>query len=213
MAPDGGHVAWVTSLPGTSDSFTAHASIYVQDLKSGVSKPTRISVGSGSDLNEHDIDWSPDGKRLGISLKWRQRRSSRELYVLDVSNGESTKLPTPEGQLASPRWSPDGKEIAFFATAFRESSDASPNPPAGPDQRLALINLSSKAVRVISPQDLFIYEFGWSPDSKRFAVTAAPGGGDSDWWTARLYTVDAESGETKQLWKPDLQIARTTLVT
>jgi len=130
MAPDGGHVAWVTTLPGTSDSFTAHASIYVQDLKTGVTQPTRISVGSGSDLNEHDIDWSPDGKRL-VFLSDGGSGDHLELYVLDVSNGESTKLPTPKGQLASPRWSPDGKEIAFFATAFRESSDASPNSPAG----------------------------------------------------------------------------------
>jgi dipeptidyl aminopeptidase/acylaminoacyl peptidase len=41
----------------------------------------------------------------------------------------------------------------------------------------------------------------------RFAVTAALGNGDNNWWVAELYTLEAATGLMKSIYKPNLQIA------
>jgi len=79
------------------------------------------------------------------------------------------------------------------------------------EQRIAVIDVSAgaamPAVRAISPADLYVYEYDWMPDGKGFAAIAAHGSGDNNWWVARLYTITADSGALRELWKPDLQIA------
>jgi Tol biopolymer transport system component len=63
-------------------------------------------------------------------------------------------------------------------------------------------------VRLISPPDLYIYEYDWSPDGKSFAATAAHAAGDNNWWVAELVATDALSGSMRSLMKPATQIAR-----
>jgi Tol biopolymer transport system component len=76
------------------------------------------------------------------------------------------------------------------------------------EQRLITLDVNSRRVRFISPPDLYVYEYDWSPDGKSFAVIAAHGAGDNNWWIARLYTIAAPSGATKPVAKPAFQIAR-----
>jgi len=38
---------------------------------------------------------------------------------------------------------------------------------------------------------MYVYEYDWSPDGARFAVIAAHGNGDNNWYIAQLYTLDA----------------------
>ena len=54
---------------------------------------------------------------------------------------------------------------------------------------------------------MYIYEYDWSPDSKRLVTTAAPGNGDNNWYIAQIYTIDAAGGPLKPVYKPVLQIA------
>jgi len=70
------------------------------------------------------------------------------------------------------------------------------------EQRLTTVNVASGDVRQLSPADLYVYEYDWSPDGKRFITTAAHGEGDDNWYIAELYTVDASSGETHSILKP-----------
>jgi dipeptidyl aminopeptidase/acylaminoacyl peptidase len=80
------------------------------------------------------------------------------------------------------------------------------------EQRIATLDVSTgaasaaPAVREVSPADLYVYEYDWMPDGQGFAVIAAHGSGDDNWWLARLYAIDG-SGALRELWKPDLQIA------
>jgi dipeptidyl aminopeptidase/acylaminoacyl peptidase len=75
------------------------------------------------------------------------------------------------------------------------------------NQRLTLVDARSGAARQVSPAELHVYEYEWSPDGKAFALTAAPGPGDNNWWTAQLYTMPVETGAATAIHKPALQIA------
>ena len=75
------------------------------------------------------------------------------------------------------------------------------------EQRLAIVNVATGMARSISPADMYVYEFDWSPDSKNLAYLAAPGDGDDNWFIAELYAIDAESGAVRHILKPPLQVA------
>jgi dipeptidyl aminopeptidase/acylaminoacyl peptidase len=122
-----------------------------------------------------------------------------------------------KGFLASPGWSPDGKTIAFLFTENAARS-AGPLEAETPDEgvvsesfleeRLTLVDPATGGVRQISPADMYVYEFDWSPDSKQLAVTAAHGNGDDNWYVAGLFSIDAAGGAMHDLVaKPGMQIA------
>src|SRR5262249_45139362 len=128
------------------------------------------------------------------------------------------KLTNVTGFLASPGWSPDGKTIALLFTENAERA-AGPlvaeKPQTGvikesvTEQRLALVDVATGKLRQISPADMYVYEYDWSPDGKRFVTTAAHGNGDNNWYIARIYTIPSAGGEMKSIYQPpvDSQIA------
>ena len=63
------------------------------------------------------------------------------------------------------------------------------------NQRIAVLDTTNGQLRQVSPQDLHIYDYDWSPDDKMFVATAAPGPGDNNWWIAQIYTVDTANGK------------------
>ncbi|MBI3209389.1 MAG: PD40 domain-containing protein, partial [Candidatus Solibacter usitatus] len=55
-----------------------------------------------------DPSWSPDGKRLAISL-------FGSIWMVPVDGGEAVQLTTSAGYHAHPAWSPKGDSIAFVS--------------------------------------------------------------------------------------------------
>jgi dipeptidyl aminopeptidase/acylaminoacyl peptidase len=139
-----------------------------------------------------------------------------EVYVADLSGGASRKLTSLTGYLSDPAWSPDGKTVAFLFTENAPRA-AGPLMPMTPEtgvienkvyeQRLTIVDVVSGKVRQLSPPDLYVYEYDWSPDGKSFAVIAAHGAGDANWYVAQLYTMALATGDMKPVHKPPLQIA------
>ena len=62
-------------------------------------------------------------------------------------------------------------------------------------------------MREVSPANMFVYDYDWSPDGQAFAAEAVEGSGTNNYWIAQLYVVRADSGKTTSIWKPPLQIA------
>jgi dipeptidyl aminopeptidase/acylaminoacyl peptidase len=204
VSPDGSRLANVqTAGAGKSQ-------IFVTGLAAGDAKPARITAG-GSD--EHGLAWSPDSKQLAF-LSDREKAGQLQLYVSPGTGGAARQLTHLTGLLAAPRWSPDGKRIAILFTENLPRA-AGPLDPVLPDsgvveskiyeQRLAVVDAASGGVRQVSPADHYIYEYDWSPDGRSFAVTAAKGAGDDNWWIAQLYTLSAEGGNLRPLYKPGVQ--------
>ena len=75
------------------------------------------------------------------------------------------------------------------------------------EQRLTTVEVASGNVQQLSPADMYVYEYDWSPDSKSFAMIAAHGAGDSNWYVAQIYTLGATGGDPHPVYKPRLQIA------
>ncbi len=164
---------------------------------------------------EHDIAWSPDGKRMAF-LSDAATNGQLQLFVANVEDGSAKQLTHLKGFLASPAWSPDGKTIALL---FTENATRAAGPLVAeiPDegvvseefleQRLTMVDPATARVRQISPADMYVYEFDWAPDSKRLVVTAAHGNGDDNWYIAGLFTIDANSGAMADvIAKPGMQI-------
>ena len=78
------------------------------------------------------------------------------------------------------------------------------------EQRIALVPAEGGALSAVSPEDLFIYEYDWSPDGTAFAATGAHGSGDDNWWTAELFLIPVSGGVARVLHHPALQIVEPT---
>jgi dipeptidyl aminopeptidase/acylaminoacyl peptidase len=70
-----------------------------------------------------------------------------------------------------------------------------------------LVDVASGAVHAISPADMYVYEFDWSPNGKQLVYLAAPGDGDDNWYVGELYAIDSSSGAVRHILKPPMQVA------
>ena len=81
-------------------------------------EPKRLT--DGDKFTVGDFSWSPDGTRIAFSAQKDPDLISSEtadLYVVTVSDGAVKKIVSTPGPDRNPKWSPDGKNIAFETTA------------------------------------------------------------------------------------------------
>jgi dipeptidyl aminopeptidase/acylaminoacyl peptidase len=216
ISPDGKKVAWVETLVGKDGAPNGKSSIFIAALNDKT-LPKRITASAASPAThaEGNVAWSPDSQRIAF-LSDDAKSGQLQLYLASANGGQATKLTSVKGFLNTPSFSPDGKTIAvlFTENATRASGPlVAETPETGEikdsffEQRLALVDVATHKLRQITPADTYIYEYEWSPDGQRFAVTAALGNGDNNWWIAELYTVDAANGLMISIHKPAFQIA------
>jgi len=216
ISPDAQRVAWVESVPEANGMASPNSAIYVADLSSGSLSRRRITAANdGEAYREQNIAWSPDSRQL-VFFSNAQSPDQMQLYIAGATGGTARRLTSLTGSLDAPSWSPDGKTIAFL---FIENAPRLPGPlepmlaPSGVvgskvfEQRLTCVDAAAGGTHQISPPDLYVYEYDWSPDGKKFVMTAAHGAGDANWYVAEMYSADATSGETRVLYNPRQQIA------
>jgi dipeptidyl aminopeptidase/acylaminoacyl peptidase len=217
ISPDGKQVAWVETLNEKDGAPSGKTAIYVSEVETNTA-PRRLSVNtapSSRDHQEGNVAWSPDSKRIAF-LSDAAKPGQLQLYVISVAGGGAKKLTSVVGFLATPKFSPDGKSIALLFTEnapraagplVAETPETGEIKDAFFEQRLAVVDVAAGKLRQLSPADTYIYEYDWSPDGSRFAVSAALGNGDNNWWIAELYTLEAASGLMNPIYKPHYQIA------
>jgi len=201
ISPDGHRVAYVVS---------GHLTVLSLDDK------ISHSIEVEGKLELRDAAWSRDSKQLAFLADVPGEAPSAQLWTAPADGGAPMKHADLKGNAESLTFSPDGSKVAllFIEGMPRQSGPLQPmTPMAGVvgehvyEQRLTAIDLSSNAVTPITPADMYIYEYDWTPDGGSWVATAAHGSGDANWYVARLYRIDALSSEMREIYASKLQIA------
>jgi len=172
VAPNGSLLAYASDRGGGS------MNIWVQPLPDG--QPVQITHGN-EDATEPDF--SADGSRI----VFRSERDGGGIYVVPALGG-GERFVAPKGR--RPRFSPDGKSIAYVTGGRGASTDVWIVDDGG-----------------ASPRRLEVREFDvrdwlaplWSPDGAFLAVAATRGRGAatiSDWWLVNVQSGAATAMST-----------------
>jgi dipeptidyl aminopeptidase/acylaminoacyl peptidase len=110
-----------------------------------------------------DPQLSPDGRSIAYTvttMDLEADESKTQIWMAPASGSdEAFPMTNPERSSSSPRWSPDGRYLAFLAAGGN----------AGKDQVWTLFREGGEAVqRTEVAQDVSAFE--WSPDSRRLAL-------------------------------------------
>lgn len=142
LAPDGRKVA-----------FVAHGEIFAASAKEGgpAARVTRTPAA------EYQVVWAPDSRRL---VYVSERDGDHKLWLYDFATSEETALAPGPGADDTPRFSPDGKLLAFQRDR-RELRVL--DLATGKDRRLAELLLDNPPLGSDRP-------FAWSPDCRWIAV-------------------------------------------
>ncbi|MBS0394089.1 MAG: S9 family peptidase [Proteobacteria bacterium] len=214
LSPDGRSLVYGTVSTGKRGGADVDvSSLWLVDAR-GRTAPVRLTACPGAACDEHGVGWSPDGTHVVFVTTGADEQP--QVAVADARGGRVEILTKAHGPLDTPRWSPDGKRIAFLYSMGAPKQPGPLNPLARDagvmsqtiyEQRLAVVSATGGSIALLGPADLNVYEFDWSPDGSRFAVTAARGSGDDNWWIAELDVMDAASGAITTLAKPSYQMA------
>jgi Tol biopolymer transport system component len=138
-----------------------------------------------------DFDWSPDGKSIAYV---GSANGGFDIWTITSSGKDSRRLTSTGRFKRQPRWSKDGKWIAYIAVQDDGNSDLR---AVSPDGELVL-TLTDSAALESDPT--------WSPDSMKLAFTQRFGARNA------LMTVEVQSGMMRTLaevpatqlrWSPD----------
>ncbi len=109
-----------------------------------------------------DVALSPDGERIAYVISeadLKQGRYNTDVWLLPFAGGTPTRLTNSPGQDDSPRWSPDGKTLAFL-------SDRAGKP------QIWLIPVDGGEARQLTDSKTGVRDHAWSPGGKRLAYIA-----------------------------------------
>jgi tricorn protease len=144
------------SPDGKKAAFAVHGEIFSIAARDG-GDAVRVTQTAGE---EGEIVWAPDSRRLAYVS---DRDGTNHLFVYDFATGKEAQLTSGTGRDNMPRYSPDGKWIAFE----RNSNELRVIDPASKEEKL----LATGAFD--SPPFQDARDFTWSPDSRYVAYLTA----------------------------------------
>ncbi len=143
------------------------------------------------------VAFSPDGKRIAYAITRRNRpgRPWGQLWVMDLSTGNSTRLGGEDESSGGAVWSTDGRWIAYFGAAEGKRGLVIAHPDGSGATFL------SEVMDTNAPLPSQGADVTWSPDSRQIAfISATPGpetadaSGDPIVITRYMYKPDASEG-------------------
>ena len=169
----------------------AHLFVYIPQLL----PLTRLTYGEWNDTNPA---LSPDGTKIAFASN---RSGFWDLYLLDLSNGETIRVTDSPEYENAPSWSPDSQ---WLACEFYQNENLD----------IAIVSLSNGDQKPIplTEETSADHSPAWAPDGRHVAFVSNRGG-DSDIWLANLDKTGDErytnlsrtpySAESHPIWTQD----------
>jgi dipeptidyl aminopeptidase/acylaminoacyl peptidase len=111
------HIDYKFNDTGWFDDKRSH--LWVVDANGSAKQIT-----SGDDWNDTDPQWSPDSTRIAFvsdrTGKEYDEGHNKDVWVIPADGGSLTKISDHEFEDTQPRWSPDGRELAFTGQIVRK---------------------------------------------------------------------------------------------
>ncbi len=146
-----------------------------------------------------DVQFSPDDRHIAYSVSMNDRpgRPYTQIWIMDVASGKTVRLGGEKDSSSRPRWSPDGKMLAFMGGQVEKSGLSYVRADGSGQTFLAEVTGTN------SPLPGQGEEFSWSPDSKTIAYVSSVAGpetqaaaGDPMVISRYLYKPTASEGMT-----------------
>jgi Tol biopolymer transport system component len=140
--------------------------------------------------------WSPDGTHIAFVSN---RDGNFEIYTMDSSGGNVTRLTNDTARDDHPDWSPDGARIAFDST--RDSS--------GNYDEIYVMDADGSNVSRLTDNPAGDDQPDWSPDGKHIAFTSSRAGDfeiytmEIDNLNATRLLADQPAEDEHPTWSPD----------
>jgi dipeptidyl aminopeptidase/acylaminoacyl peptidase len=149
--------AWALSLPVSAQQYDAKPASTTVPIS-----PRNITIDDYFQIRDvAQPELSPDGQWVAYTVRTKmlkEDKSEQRLWMVSTHGGDPLPM-TAEGVSSShPRWSPDGKYLAFLSSRN-----------AGKSQVWLLNRLGGEAVRLTETAQ-GVNDFEWSPDSTRLVL-------------------------------------------
>ena len=111
------HISYKFNDTGWFDDRRSH--LWVIDASTGAAR----QLTTGDDWNDADPQWSPDSTRIAFvsdrTGKEYDDGHNKDVWVIAAEGGPLTRISDHDFDDTQPRWSPDGKQIAFAGQTAR----------------------------------------------------------------------------------------------
>ncbi len=195
ISPKGDKVVFISNR----DNFF---SVYLADIKSGKIIKKLISGNQTADFEElhlltPGLCWSPNGKKIAISVKSGDKDA---IYVIDVESGDEQELPIEFDGIFSVDWNPNNNSLVFRGDNSRQSD-------------IWIYNLKTKGLQSVT-NDLFTdVDPRWSKDGKKIYFSSDRGDYTNLNDTPKDFDMNAYDYKNKDLYVYDVENAILTQFT
>lgn len=205
ISPDGKVIAFRMNRARTESEPRGGAVGELWIVRAGGGTPERVTDGG---FAAGQPQWSPDGKHLAWIAKPDPEHVA-QVFVRPAEGGNATQQTRSAGDVVSMSWSHDSSRIGYIAWDAKSEKQRQ-DEKAGRDwivmddvplhRRLYTVVVGSSTSTLVTRVDITVDDFDWSPDDRRFVLTAASSPSDDEQSLAlKLYTVAASGGEPKRV--------------